>query len=150
MRGRVDFPRGKIAAPAFIATLFGRSAEPQPATAAASLFTLARLCYNRESTFSSQAYRDPDSKFHADPPSRSGRLDSRRQSALAGVALQGDVRGDLSLQLPLRDVQHLAEEERERDDAGRGRAVLRPLVAVPLGAPHGRRALHAPRSRRSG
>src|SRR5439155_18364215 len=84
----------------------------------------------------------------ADPPNRPRWRNPGRQRALAGPALQGDVRRDVSLQLPLRDVQHLAEEERERNDAGRGGTVLRSLLAVQVGAPHRRRALHAARSRR--
>ena len=54
--------------------------------------------------------------------------DAHKQIGLAGAilganlrspvaAVQGHVRRHLSLQLPLRDVQHLAEEERGRDDA---------------------------------
>src|SRR5215472_16377869 len=90
-----------------------------------------------------------DPSNDAVPPNWPGWRDSRRQRASAGVAVQGHVRRDLSLQLPLRDVQYLAEEECERDDARGGRALLRSLAAVQMGAPDRRRAVHAPRSRRS-
>ena len=107
------------------------------------------LCYNRYICLHAAGLQGSEPLKDADPPTRPRRRDSRRQRALPGVALQGDVRRDLPLQLPLRDVQHLAEEERGRDDAGRGRPLLRSLAAVPVGPPHRRRALHAPRPRRS-
>src|SRR5262249_30993641 len=88
--------------------------------------------------------RSVDTVADADETNRTGRVDRGREPPFPGPPVQSHLRRDVSLQLPLRDVQHLAEEEQERDDAGGDLPVLRPLVAVQVGPADRRRAHDAP------